>query len=282
MCSARNAARRDTSDAGQMKTVLVTGAAGGIGRCTAREFCNAGYRVVITDFNEQALQDAERELARIGAEVHAEVVDVTSPEQVLQLARLVEERFGGLDILINNAGVGHHGELADTSLAKWRQLLDVNLLGALYHVYAFLPGMIQRKGGVIVNVSSGQAFFRLPTWGAYASIKAALGAFSEILHWEMRKHGIHVTTVYPFMVNTPFYQDVEGDTWGSRLSMKLLPLYSMTPEKVGRIIYGAALRHPKVEMVSILNKFAFYGRVVPGVWDLVSYASDRLLTKKAA
>ena len=191
-------------------------------------------------------KNAAAAIRALGATVHTRVMDVSDREAVFDLARWVTEDLGGLDVLINNAGIGHHGELADMSLERWDQLLAVNLNGSLNHVYAFLPHFIERRGGHIVNVSSGQAFYRLPTWGAYAAVKAALGVFSEVLHFELRKYGVRVTTVYPFMVNTAFYENVESETLGSRLSMKLLPLYSQRPEKVGRIIFKAVRRRSRV------------------------------------
>jgi len=261
------------------KTVLVTGGASGIGLSTAEAFAKADYRVIITDIDEQALQRAMCRFNGNGADVHPKVVDVASREQVQALAEWVASEVGALDVLVNNAGVGHHGELAETSLDTWKKLLDVNFWGPLYHVYAFLPAMKRRAAGLIINVSSGQAFFRLPTWGAYASIKAALGVFSEILHFELRKHGITVITVYPFMVNTPFYREIEGETWAGKLSMKLVPYYSMTPEKVGRIIFRAAERHKKVEKVSVINSLGHYMQLVPFVGDVMARATTLLLAK---
>ena len=262
------------------KTVLITGGASGIGFCTAGEFARAGYRVILTDIDEQRLAGAAQLLETPGCPVHTYRVDVTDREQVRELAESVQREFGPLDVLINNAGIGHHGELADTGLETWDRLIRVNLLGPLNHIYAFLPAMLKSGSGQIVNISSGQAFFRLPTWGAYASVKVALGALSEIMHYELRKHGISVTTVYPFMVNTPFYRDVRTDTLAGRLSMLLLPLYSMSPERVGRIIFKATQRHARVEMVSVLNTLALYGRMVPGVSEIMSVASDRLLSSR--
>jgi NAD(P)-dependent dehydrogenase (short-subunit alcohol dehydrogenase family) len=264
----------------KVETVLVTGGAGGIGLCVAREFGKAGYHVIITDIDGEALARAALAVGEeTGATIETHVVDVTDQPAVQALAETVLRKHGRLDVLVNNAGIGFHGELADTTFETWRRLVDVNFWGTLYHIYAFMPSMIRNQGGTIVNVSSGQAFFRLPTWGAYAAIKAALGAVSEILHFEVRKHGIHVTTVYPFMVNTPFYKDVRAETFGARMSMKLLPFYSMSPDKVGKVIFAAARRHANVEMVSVLNKLAFYGRVLPGFNDVVGRISMGLLAK---
>lgn len=258
------------------RRVLITGGASGIGLCTAEEFARAGAELVLTDLDADRLREAAEEL---GGTVHTRVMDVSDRDAVHALARWVVDDLGGLDVLINNAGIGHHGELADMSLERWDRLLAVNLIGPLNHVYAFLPHFIERRSGHIVNVSSGQAYFRLPTWGAYAAIKAALGVFSEVLHFELRKYGIRVTTVYPFMVNTPFYENLKSETWGSRLSMKLLPLYSQRPEKVGGIIFKAVRRRAKVETVSVLNDVGFYAQFVPLAGEVIARTSNLLLAK---
>jgi len=263
------------------KRVLITGGAQGIGLCTAREFALAGAELVLTDINADALETAHGELADTGATIHTRVVDVSKRDQVDEMAAWIIDDLGGLDVLINNAGIGHMGELAETSLDTWEKLVQVNLLGPLYHVYAFLPHFKAKRSGHIVNVSSGQAFFRLPTWGAYASIKAALGAFSEILHYELKKYRIKVTTVYPFMVNTGFYDEMDGDTWGSRMAMKLVPYYSQTPKRVGRIIFKAVKRGKKLEMVNVINDVAFYSQVIPFANGVIARSSDLLLSKSA-
>jgi short-subunit dehydrogenase len=263
------------------KRLLITGAASGIGLCTAREFAKAGSDLILTDINAKGLEDAKKELSGYGGEVVSRVVDVMQRNQVEGLADWVIHAIGGLDVLINNAGIGYQGELAGTSIETWSNLLGVNLLGPLYHVYAFLPHFKQKRYGHIVNISSGQAFFRLPTWGAYASIKAAFGIFSEILHYELRRQNIKVTTVYPFMVDTPFYRDLRPESWGGRMAMKLIPYYSMRPERVGRIIFKAVKRQTKVETVSVLNDLGLVARSVPYASDLLAIASTLLLARKA-
>lgn len=236
------------------KYVLITGAAQGIGLQTAHEFANAGSHLILTDINEEKLEMAKYELSKYkDIEVHTYKVDVADKNAVQKLANDVYSHIGVLDILINNAGIGHHGAMDETSLETWKRLIDINLWGPLYHIYAFLPMMKAQGSGHIVNVSSGQAFFRIPTWGAYASIKLAIGAISEILHYELQSQNIKVTTVYPYMVNTGFYNDVETHSLGSMLTMKLLPLYSQTPEAVGKIIFKAVQKGKRVEMVHLLN-----------------------------
>lgn len=259
------------------KRVLVTGAAAGIGLCTAEAFSARGCEVVLTDIDAAALDTALAKVRAHGAVAHGRVVDVTQRAQVEELARWVIDELGGLDVLVNNAGVGYHGELATTSLETWKRLIDVNFWGPLYHTYAFLPHFRQRGGGHIVNVSSGQAFLKLPTWGAYASIKAALGVFSEVLHYEQRKHGVQVSSVYPFMVNTGFYEGIEGHTWAAKLSMKLVPYYSMSPEKIAALIVRSVRRNTAVELTHVVNEIGFLAQVVPFAREVISRGSTFLL-----
>lgn len=261
------------------KRVLLTGGARGIGRCLAQLLVADGCRLIISDIDEEALRETQRALTGGAGTVDIYPVDVSDRVAVETLAGWVERKYGGLDILINNAGIGHSGEFVETPLETWKKLMAVNFWGPLYHVYAFLPMMIEAGDGHIVNVSSGQAFFRLPTWGPYAVIKLALGGFSELLRVELSKFNIAVTTVYPFMVNTGFYKDIEGETFGARLSMKLVPYYSMSPERVAKIMFRAIRRRKGVEMVSALNDLAFYMRALPKMSEVVSYASLLVLGK---
>ena len=253
------------------KSVLVTGGAKGIGLAAAEEFARLRCRLVITDIDPAALEEAATRLRAHGASVSTYVVDVADKAQVDAMAEKVLQEMGGaLDVLVNNAGIGHNAELESTSFETWRQLVDVNFWGPLYHVYAFLPSMKARRAGHIVNVSSGQAFFKLPTWGAYAVTKLAIAGFSEILGVELKNHGIKVSTVYPFMTATAFYDGVEAKTFAAKMSMKLMPYYGDSAEKVGRLIVRTVRRGKKVEMVSLLNDVGFYSQFAPPVKGIVS------------
>jgi NAD(P)-dependent dehydrogenase (short-subunit alcohol dehydrogenase family) len=260
------------------KVVLITGGAQGIGLCTAERFAKAGSYLVLTDLNEAALATAKEKLAGMGPGVDTYVVNVADRDQVEAMFAQVKRDHGAVDVLINNAGVGHMGALAETTLATWEKLAAVNLWGPLYHIYAVLPEMIERGGGHIVNVSSGQAFLQLPSWGAYSAIKTALGVFSEVLHWEMRKHDVKVTTVYPYMVNTGLYDGIEGDTFMSKMAMRLMPYYSQSPETVGKIIFNAVRKNVRVENVSVMNSLIKAMKFVSPVGNTVSWFASEFLT----
>jgi len=266
------------SDVRPGASVLVTGAARGIGRCAAKEFADAGCTLFLTDRDAADLEVAAEDLRATGATVHTRVVDISDRAQVQACATWVRDAAGDLDVLVNNAGVGYSGPLASTPIETWRRLVEVDLMGALYHADAFLPGMLERRRGTIVNVSSGQAFFRLPTWGAYAAVKAALGAWSELLSFEVAAANVRVVTVYPFMVDTGFYRGIDaGSTFLSRLSMRMLPWYSMKPKAVARILFEAARDGRRVEMVHPATLVGFYSRLVPPVSGLVTRVSTLLL-----
>ncbi len=261
------------------KLVLITGGAAGIGFCTAEEFAKAGSRLILTDLDQARLDEAAKKLRAAGAEVYTYVNNVADRAAVEKLAQDVIARFGGLDVLINNAGVGLTKELKDTTYAEWEKLLNIDFWGPLHFVYAFLPSMIERRSGHIVNISSGQVFYRLPTWGAYAAVKMAVGGFSEVLHYELQEYGINVTTVYPYLVNTGFYNDVKAETFGTKLSMKLLPYYAQSPETLGKVILKAVKKNKQAELVTVMNIPGYYAQVMPLARKTIGFMSNLFLAK---
>ena len=256
------------------KSVLITGAAAGVGYHLAKQLGQAGCRLILIDQNEEGLSKVAEELTKTGVQVGTYTADVTDKPRVETIAAEIIETCSGLDLLINNAGVGLHKELAETSREDWEKLMNVNMWGSLNFVYAFLPSMKEMQRGHIVNISSGQAFFRLPTWGAYAAVKTCVSVFSEVLHFELRKYRIKVTTVYPFMVNTGFYDQVQSETYWSRKSMELLPYYSQSPERTARIIFRAIRKGKRVCMGSIFNRV---GRLILSCPPL-AYLTSRIVS----
>lgn len=260
------------------KIVLVTGSARGIGFQTARQFARAGSRLVLTDLDGEALSEAENQLSQEGEVLETYSMDVSNRDAVDEMADDLLDRHGRLDVLINNAGIPHHEEFTETTVEEWEQVFAVNFFGPIYHIYAFLDDMLDRGDGHIVNISSGQAFFLLPTWGAYATSKLALGGFSEVLHTELKKHNITVTTVYPYVVNTGFYTDVGIESLGSKLSMKFLELYAFSPEEIAEKVFEATRDERRSEMTSLLNWASYYMDLIPGMKNIASQATDYLMS----
>lgn len=237
------------------KRVLITGGASGIGLETAVTFGMEGCEVLITDINEDGLREAAARIGETGAVVRTYVNDVTDRVAVEKLA----EKVGAVDILVNNAGIGFASEIKDTSIADWERLMGINMWGVIHFIRAFLPPMIEKKSGSIVNISSGQAFFPVPTWGAYAATKFFVAGMSEALHYEVARYGIKVTTVFPYLVSSPFYEEIEADSLFGRIVTKnIVPLLGVTPEKTARIIVKAVRKGKKNELHHIGQKLGYY------------------------
>jgi NAD(P)-dependent dehydrogenase (short-subunit alcohol dehydrogenase family) len=188
------------------KVAVITGGSRGIGLAIARVLLAQGAAVAITGTNPGHLDAAGKELGVNGGgdRVLALRADVRSYDEVEQALSSVSERFGGLDILINNAGVGVFRSVAETTVDEWHRVLDTNLSGVFYCCHAALPLLKQRGGGWIINISSLASKNAFVNGAAYCASKSALNAFSEALMQEVRYDGVRVAYVLPGSVNTGF------------------------------------------------------------------------------
>ena len=188
------------------KVALVTGGSRGIGFAIARALLQQGAAVAITGTNEAGLDSASRDLQRGGGDGRLLTVkaDVRKHSDVEALFATVSSRFGGVDILINNAGVGVFRPVADTTVDDWHRVLETNLSGVFYCCHAALPLLKKRGGGWIINISSLASKNPFANGAAYCASKSALNAFSEALMQEVRYDGVRVAYVLPGSVNTGF------------------------------------------------------------------------------
>jgi 3-oxoacyl-[acyl-carrier protein] reductase len=183
------------------RAALVTGGSRGIGFAIARALAESGTSVAITGRDRAALETARRKLGGQTIALHA---DVQNERDAANAVDETADKFGGLDVLVNNAGVGLFASVADMTPAEWRQVIETNLTGAFYCSHAALPHLRRRGGGWIVNVSSLAAKNAFVGGAAYCASKAGLNAFSEALMQEVRHDNIRVTCVMPGSVSTGF------------------------------------------------------------------------------
>ncbi len=197
-----------TSDSPKLagRTAVVTGGSRGIGLAIAEALLAAGANVVITGRDRAHLAEAARQLSQgdRGGRVHVEAADVSQPSQAAAAVGAAVKKFGGLDILINNAGVGVFAPVADMAVDDWQQTIATNLSGVFYCCHAAVPAMRTRGGGWIINISSLAGKNPFTGGAAYCASKAGLNAFSEALMQEVRQDNIRVSYVMPGSVATSF------------------------------------------------------------------------------
>jgi 3-oxoacyl-[acyl-carrier protein] reductase len=188
------------------KVALITGGSRGIGLATAQALLAQGASVAITGTHDSTLAAGRSDLIEAAAEdrVLAIRADVRNYDEVEAALGRVSAAFGGLDVLVNNAGVGVFKPVAEMSVNEWHTVMDTNLTGVFYCCHAALPLLRQRGGGWIINISSLASRNAFVNGAAYCASKSALNAFSESLMQEVRYEGIRVAYVLPGSVNTGF------------------------------------------------------------------------------
>ena len=190
------------------KNALITGGGRGLGKAVAVALANEGVNVGITGRNEESLKTTVAELEKLGVKAAYSVFDVEEMAQVEQGVASIASQLGGIDILINNAGVGDFGSFEDMPVETWEKVMKVNLFGVYYVAKATLPYLKQNKEGDIVNVASTAGLKGGPNMSAYCASKAAVISLSQSLMAELRKFNIRVITLTPSTIATDM--SIEG------------------------------------------------------------------------
>ena len=187
------------------KIVLITGASSGIGKDTAIEFAKLGANIILVARDKDKLDQVATELKKFSVSVLVCQCDVSQKEQVKAMSKLVLKKFDTIDILVNNAGFAIYGYVSDLSIDEIESQMETNYFGMVYCIKNFLPIMLKKKSGRIVNVASVAASFGLPGIASYCASKFAMLGFSEGLKHELKGTGVGITVVSPIMVRTNFF-----------------------------------------------------------------------------
>jgi len=216
------------------KVVVITGASSGIGESSAIQFAKKGAKIVLVARTKEKLQEAEKKLSSFKIETLICQCDISEKLQVKKMTEEVLEKFGRIDVLVNNAGFAIYGSVSELTVEEIESQMKTNYFGMVYCVKNFLPRMLEQKSGHIVNVASVAASFGLPGIASYCASKFAMLGFSEGLQHELKGTGVGVTVVSPIMVRTNFFDHP---------SFEKMPKYSPTslsPETVAKAVVKAA------------------------------------------
>jgi NAD(P)-dependent dehydrogenase (short-subunit alcohol dehydrogenase family) len=245
---AENAAMNEPTKSHQC--VLITGAASGLGEAMARRFAAGGWQVIIADRNIDA---ARRVAESLGQGSEAVALDVTEPEQWQALVEHVRNTRGGLDVLINNAGVAVGGTLEDTPVEDWRWVIDIDLMGVVWGCKAFAPLLREQGHGHIVNVSSFAGFASAPMINAYGTAKAGVIAMSEMLRTELAPAGVQVSVLCPAFVKTRLTETMRAPDPGFHKRVeRWMDTSGVSAEDVAEVAWSA-VRKPRFLLLTHRN-----------------------------
>ncbi len=227
------------------KIVLITGASSGIGRQAAVDFARQGAgHVILVSRSEQKLSQLAEEILGMSPSCISVpyVCDVSDKAQVLRMGKDVIDRFGHVDVLLNNAGFAVFKSVKDLSIEEIESMTATNYHGMVYCTKAFLDSMLAKRSGHIVNVASLAASFGVAGLSAYCASKFAMLGFSESLFHELANTGVHVTVVSPIAVKTNFF---DHESFGGRMAN--YTGYALDPKSVSKAILAAA-NSPRLEI----------------------------------
>lgn len=267
------------------QVVLITGSSRGLGLALAEEFARHDARIVLTAHDEDELERARLHIAQLGAEVLAIPCDVTRHTEVQSLVDKVTLHYGHIDVLVNNAGIITVGPLQAQTLEDFQDSMNTIFWGAYHATMAVLPQMYERHNGQIVNITSIGGKVSVPHLLSYSSAKFALEGFSEGLHSELAKEGIHVLTVAPGLMRTGSQVNAftkgkheKEYTWFALAAT--LPFTSMNVRRAAQQIVRATQRRSTQVVITfqatLLDRFH---ALFPGLMANMLILVDRLLPK---
>ncbi|RZQ55407.1 short chain dehydrogenase [Pseudidiomarina tainanensis] len=248
--------------------IFITGGASGLGFALAQICAKGGWRVCIGDRDIERGEAVIGSLQKIQPQAMFMPCDVTRVSDLEQVAKTLEEKWGGVDVVVNNAGVAQVGQLTQTTLNDWQWIIDINLLGVVRGCKVFTP-MFKRQGhGHFINVASMAGLLDVPNMTAYNATKAAVVSLSETLQNELKKDNIHVTVVCPSFFKTNLGQGMRTSIDGMEQKLdKLMRSSKLNAVDIARLIMKAVEKKKSHVLPHRQGRMAWYmKRFLPRSW----------------
>ena len=264
------------------QVAVVTGAGSGIGRSTALLLARLGATVHAADIDEASAAAVSAEIVAAGGRATAHRVDVTDPAALEALAERVYAAESWVDVLHNNAGIGHGGPIEETTLEDWQRVVAVNLMGVIHGVHFFVPRMLrQGRPAHIVNTASLAGLVAVPELVPYATTKHAVVGLSESLNAELAPRGIHVSAICPGIINTPIVAkaDMRGELAQQRdRVIRFYERFGSSPDVVAEAVVDAIHRKRLIRTVPRHHVALSWGlrRLSPRAGQVLARATARL------
>ena len=201
-----------------MKLVFITGATKGIGRSTAITFANAGWDLILLSRDLKMMEKLRDELSETQSKINLVKCDLSDEYEIEKSVKSSINKYGCPSVLINNAGSAFNGNLVETPLKKWQEIIQINLTSA-FQICSLIVPQMRKNGGLIINVSSHASYNAFPQWGAYCVSKSALAMFTKCLREEERSNSIRACTITLGSVNTPLWDSESIKSDFDRTSM---------------------------------------------------------------
>ena len=235
------------------KLVVITGATGGIGRALAWRFAKVGAKIVLLDLNEEQLSALSYQVEKSGTDVTSMVCDITDQQRCEEVFQYLRESYGGIDVLINNAGISQYSRFADTQESVVRRLMEVNFFGALHCTQAALSSIIERKG-MIITLSSVLGLVPSPFRSGYSASKHALHGLFESLRAELVNEDVHIMMACPGKTDTDIDKYILGGD-GNMIQYYHSEEPKASPVDVADAIYQAARNKRRLVIYAKVNLF---------------------------
>lgn len=231
-----NKSARDSNKSPQR--ILITGGASGLGKALAVRWAEEGAKVCIADLNDERGAETINLIKPKAADAVFCHCDITQQEHVESLRDFLVQEWGGVDIVVNNAGVASAGALQDEDMAQWQWVFDINLFGAVRFTQVFAPLFKQQGKGYFLNVASQAGLTPMPVMGSYCAVKAALVSFSESMHLELLEDNIGVSVLCPAFFKTNLDESTRSNNPVMKeVVSKLLDRATMTAEQIADAAY---------------------------------------------